>query len=458
MKFKSSWTEYVLFLAIVIFGAVMSYYSILRHNTFSSSFDLANMDQTVWNTSQGRFFSLSGNTGTVSRIGLHADLLLALLAPLFWLWPKVEVLLILQSFIVGFGALAVYLIGKSVLGNRMKAVTVSFAYLINAGVMWSVMYDFHPVTLAATFLLFAFYFALEKRDNWLFLFLILSLLTKESVGMFVFMIGLFIYFLQKRRIGLLVSILGALWTVSMIYWLMPKFSVVGEHWAWGWFRFKNSKQLFDRVFSPESEVYLKILFKQFGFLPLAGLPLILLSAPDLALNMLSAQGQMRSIFFHYDALVVVGLVLAAIYGWKILDKLFIKNMHLQWIPGIVMLAFALRTNYHYSPLPYTPSHWRPMYEITETDKEFDSILKKIPIEASITSSSEIRPHVTHRENSFNLPNMVGKTDYVAIIDQNRIVGDHGPKKFEMELIERLIADEEYTLEYQKGHFYLFKRN
>lgn len=45
--------------------------------------------------------------------------------------------------------------------------------------------------------------------------------------------------------------------------------------------------------------------------------------------------------------------------------------------------------------------------------------------------------MTRRENSFNLPTATPSADFIAIIDQNRIVGDYNAKDFELKLIKIL---------------------
>ncbi len=81
----------------------------------------------------------------------------------------------------------------------------------------------------------------------------------------------------------------------------------------------------------------------------------------------------------------------------------------------------------------------------------------IPRDASITASSEVRPHLARREKAFNLPSATSSADYVAIIDQNRIVGDYSPKEFEGELIKVLSVSKKHELVYKSTHFYLFKK-
>ncbi len=125
--------------------------------------------------------------------------------------------------------------------------------------------------------------------------------------------------------------------------------------------------------------------------------------------------------------------------------------------SILILSVALRLNYHYSPLPTTPSCWCLSYRVTQEDRDFAKVLGKIPKSASVTSSGEIRPHITRRENSFTLPGHVDDAQYVAILDQNRIVGDYLPKEFENALLKDKKFLESHELVSHIGHFYLFKK-
>jgi hypothetical protein len=124
-----------------------------------------------------------------------------------------------------------------------------------------------------------------------------------------------------------------------------------------------------------------------------------------------------------------------------------------------MVVMAVKQNYYYSPLPTTPSHWWPMYQVTEDEINFEKELKKIPLGASITASSEVRNHLTHRVFATNLPHGVGDVDYIAMVNHNRLMGDVELKPFESELIRKITEGEEerYELVYNQGQYWLFKK-
>lgn len=65
--------------------------------------------------------------------------------------------------------------------------------------------------------------------------------------------------------------------------------------------------------------------------------------------------------------------------------------------------------------------------------------------------------MTHRDKSFTLPVATDSADFIAIIDQNRIVGDYSKKDFELTLVKSLKTNDNYELVKHIGHFYLYKK-
>lgn len=78
----------------------------MQTKVITSRFDLGNMTQTVWNTSHGRFFEYTNPYGMniTSRYIHHADILLVLFAPIYWVYASPNVLLVAQVIVVALGA------------------------------------------------------------------------------------------------------------------------------------------------------------------------------------------------------------------------------------------------------------------------------------------------------------------------------------------------------------------
>ena len=112
-----------------------------------------------------------------------------LLAPLWWLWPDPELLLVVQAVAVASGALPVFWLARKHLDAEWPAAALALAYLLYPPVQWLTMSDFHPVALACPLLLFAWWH-LDERRLWAFALLAAAAIaTKEHVGLAVAAIG-----------------------------------------------------------------------------------------------------------------------------------------------------------------------------------------------------------------------------------------------------------------------------
>lgn len=466
--------------SILLYTVAFSYFSIQRHTAFFSGFDLANMDHTIWNSMQGDFFTLNRRGSTFSRFSIHSDLILVLLAPFYFIWNDVRMLLVLQSFFLALGAIPTYIIAKRLLKNDTFALLISLVYLLNPWLHWVNLYDFHGVALAIPLLLCVFCAAFTKKWVWMWVFAGLALATKESIGLSVGMLGLMlILFFREKLRGSILLLLGFGWFFISVFVITPYFSrplAQNQHWALRWYQFDdiehdvvptNSKAhvIFNKIFlAPDLPRYYFSLLKPFAFLPLIGFPWMLISLPTLAINTLSSHAQMRGTMLHYHSGIIPGLVISTILGLAYVQK-YTRKINLPksitaWllrIPVYILVVISVMVSIRNSPLPYNPNCWCRMFEVSEDDRAFDAFLRSIPTDATITASPEIRPHLTHRSHAYTIPRGVSKVEYIALIDQNRLVGDTKPKGYENILIRSLLKGNTHDLVKQVGNFYVFKR-
>src|SRR3989344_3929917 len=112
--------KYNIALWVFIFAYILyfSYFTVLRYKTlYASYYDLGIMHQTIFNTYSAlktgdwsRFLELTDpiNPLQIKRLAIHNDVLLALLSPFYFLHSGPETILILQSIVLGLGALAIF--------------------------------------------------------------------------------------------------------------------------------------------------------------------------------------------------------------------------------------------------------------------------------------------------------------------------------------------------------------
>ena len=167
---------------MLLLGLLYSTLSILRHNHFQSGgFDLGLYDQAVWQYS--KFITPYNTVKERFILGDHLTLTLPMLAPLFWFWSNVKILLIFQAFWLSFSSLAVFKLCRLRKFSKFTALSLSIIYSLFYGIQYLVFFDFHPVSIGVGLLIWLAYFLESKQKKWFWGSLILLLLTQENMGL-----------------------------------------------------------------------------------------------------------------------------------------------------------------------------------------------------------------------------------------------------------------------------------
>ena len=393
--------EIILWFLIIFFIIFFSYLSIRRYRTLNSYYyDLGIMNQVVYNTSQGRFLEMTNQEliKNTSRLAIHFDPILALFAPFYKIYQGPEILLIGQAIVLGLGALAVFLISKKILNQDLISLIFSLLYLLYFPIQRVSLFDFHAVTLSTTFFLFALYFNLVNKNKFYFLFIFLALLTKENIGLVVIFLGLYLAFVKKqKRLGVITSLTGLIFFVSTVYFIIPYFRG-GEHFATKYFFDIKSRltTIFIDGFSYVKPLILPNFYSLFSPLTL------LISLPEWAINILSSNNNMRSIFFHYNSVIVAFIFYSLILGYKNFLNI-VKNKKLRVIFFAIFIFLNLRSVYKYNPVPYfvkQPVTYKEIDSIkTNSIKIWQNNLKDKNIKVSTTP--KLAPFFTNRKYYYN---------------------------------------------------------
>lgn len=461
--------ELILTILVCIYISYFTLASFLRYDNFyTGRFDLGNMDQTVWNTINGRIFQASNDNGAISsRLSSHADFMLILLSPFYLLWPHPKMLLLIQSFILGLGAIFVFLIAKNILKNKSLALIFGFSYLINPLLQFTNLYDFHAVTLATTLLFASFYFLIKKRYFLLIIFLILSGLTKEQVWVISSFFGFPLLFKKKLKVKILG--LGIIFLSLVIFgyliWLAIPQSLGKQHFALSYYSdFGNSptqiitnilfspQKLLSIIFEESRVEYLKHLFMPLGFLSLLTPIYLLFSIPDLLINLVSSNLQLHQIYYQYSATITPFVIISAIFGAKLFIKSFPKmKMHL----AIYLIFFAFFSSFSYGPLFFAKEPNVNMFTKPQPNKEIiEGFLSKIPEEYSVAATNNLGSHVSHRQEIFTIPVGIEKADVVIFLLNPNSSQSLSKEK---QMANNIKLDKNYIEVLRIGDFILFKK-
>lgn len=387
------------------------------------------MDQTVWNTLHGHIFQLTDPNGTaiVSRLAFHADFILVLLAPFYFFWQNPQMLLILQTVITAAGVFFVYFLSRDILKNKTLALVFSVVFLLNPSLQRSVIYDFHAVTLATTFLLGAFYFMYKKKYTWFIVFALLAGITKEQIWAIIALFGLYIAFFQKRRVlGLAVFVISTVIAYLLIWKFIPQ-AAGAQHFALSYysngditdsptsllksFLFSPGKT-FALLDSPARISYLNKLFAPVGYLSIFSPLLLIFAGPDLAINMLSSKAELYQIYYQYTAAITPFILISSIFGAGFLLKK-IRQVS-PFILSVYLVVVSLYTAYLYGPLPGAKEPNLDMITKVNPDKNaINRLLSAIPQKYSVAASNSLGAHLTHRTYLFTIPAGLDNADYIV---------------------------------------------
>jgi uncharacterized membrane protein len=422
----------LLWTAIAAFAAGMSALSVLQQQAFSTGrFDVGNLTQAVWSTAHGRFLEVTDLQGRqISRLGAHFDPLVALLAPLWLVWPSPDLLLVTQAVCVALGAVPVFLLARKHLGSEGAGLAFALVYLLYPPTQWLVVDDFHPVALATPLLLGAIWFLDENRLVAFALCAGAACLTKEQIGLVVAMLGVWHAFGHgRRRAGAVIVAGGLLVAVVATAIVVPHFApgggspfegryaaVGGSPGGIATTALTHPGRIADTLTRHRDLTYLVDLLWPLAWLPLLS-PLVALSAlPELLLNLLSSTRTQTSIHFHYTAGAIPGLVAGAVLAAARIRR---RRPAVWPFLGRALVAVVLLAGVVLGPLPV----WRHVPfgsdlaardgVVSAHDRAAARVLRAIPPAAAVSATNTLGAHLSARRRIFSFP-VLREARWVAV--------------------------------------------
>jgi uncharacterized membrane protein len=256
-------------------------------------------------------------------LGDHFHPIIAVLGPFFLLFPTPVTLLVGQAALFALAAVPIVWLGRDRIGPG-GAYAVGVAYGLSFGVAQAVDFDFHEIAFAVPLLAFALWAMLEERIRTLVVCCFLLLLCKEDIGLtFVLPIGIAVIMRGRIKLGAAIAAMGVAGSLLAVYWIIPHFNTnhVYEYWN------KNScvgsttgvahgntvSCLWDSGMA-SAGTKIELLFLLLAFTAFTALrsPLVLLLTANLGLRFISPDTSFWGTAYHYNAVVMPVLAVAAI--------------------------------------------------------------------------------------------------------------------------------------------------
>ena len=221
-----------MWVALIACGFTTAYAitSLLRHWRFGSGYDLGIFDQAVWFMSR---FEAPRSTisGYANIFGDHFSPILALLAPLYWIAPAPETLLIAQAVLLGASIVPVYLFLRDRL-SMGRSLALCGVYGCFWGLQRTALSDFHELAFAP--LLTATAVLAISRRSWTMLWIVSAILclVKEDLIPLVCAFGLYLVYLGEYRRGVLLATSGLAAFIAAVFVVIPWFAGGDSGWAY----------------------------------------------------------------------------------------------------------------------------------------------------------------------------------------------------------------------------------
>ncbi|MGL3807271.1 DUF2079 domain-containing protein [Paeniglutamicibacter sp. R2-26] len=395
-------------LAMALAGVLYVAHSFLKFRNYESrGYDLGIFDQAVRQYAMFKAPIVPIKGVDFNLLGDHFHPILALLAPLYWIWDDPRMLGIALAALLVSTAIPVYLFSRPRFGHLGALLTASALLLwwpFQAIVNW----EFHEVAFGVPIMAWIIW-AFDRGRYWLVVGLASSLLlVREDMGITMVAVGIVLLFHRQWAKAALTAAIGLGGYVVVTSYLIPLFSPAGTFSYWQYtalgasagaaiaFLLTHPFQSIGILFNHQ----LKVLLWMLSFLPLALLPLaspyVILGAPLLLSRLFNDRLNTWAPVYQYDAIMAPILILSAVH---VLGKLIERR---GWTKAKVigpawLLAFALvGTLFFHSVFPLGRTLTGATWGTNERVAAKERAVAMIPDGVCVEAADTLVPHLTDR--------------------------------------------------------------
>jgi uncharacterized membrane protein len=308
----------------VFSGAVYAVLDWQRYDSYASAgYDVGIFDQAIRHYArfQAPVSSLKG-VG-FSLLGDHFSPILAVLAPLFWIWPDTRMLGLVLGLLIALSAFPVYAFCERRLGPGLGLLTAA-AYLFWWPLQGIAQSDFHQIAFAVPLVAWLIDSLDRGRRGTVVAICLVLLLVREDMGFVLCMVAIILATQRQFRLAGALAIVGVFAFEVTTKLIIPGFNPDGawQFWAYPALGPDLPSALAHivthplgtvrlLVSAPAKRVLLVCLFLPPTLLALVS-PYVLLAVPILAERLLSDRQFLWTINFQYNAILAPIIVMATV--------------------------------------------------------------------------------------------------------------------------------------------------
>ncbi len=383
-----------------IFFVALFWLQLQQHNAFNSRIgDFARFSQAIWSVLDGQFLytPIPGR----SIMGDHFSPLMVVAAPFLLIWPDERVLFIVQCLNITATGLILYVMMR----EERPAVAPWFllAFFLNPAVHDFMLADFRRIFFGLPWMALAMLGLARKDRRLLLIGMLIALLAKETVALYIAMIGIYLIVTERDWRwggGLFLFGMLALFVLSDI--VIPAFgggeaypqlfyySHLGDSYS-EIVRTIVSRPVWfvQQVLGPDQLFGMFRILLPLGFLCLLAPRLTLVCAPFALLMFMSGRIGPIRLEEHYSASMTPILFAAIVIGIRQLDLKWDK-----WISSWLVLSVCIGFIF-FSHAPFGGYYQPDRFDVSDHDRAGSAMAKRIPEEISMLAHTTYTPHLTH---------------------------------------------------------------
>ncbi|MFC1642993.1 DUF2079 domain-containing protein, partial [Myxococcota bacterium] len=464
--------------ATFFYWAFISFYALRWHYKLkTANFDLSINNNLLYGALHGAFMDSpvvfpdnpSGYIATHMKLGQYV------LLPLYAVYPGPETLLVLQSALLGLGAIPLFAFAKRHVSS-WQAAAIAVAYLCYHPMHSASFFEFQYVCIAAVFVIATIWAADAKRWLWLAAFYIAAGLMREDLPVGLSVIGVFLLLTGHRpRAGLAMAVVGMIWFVTIKFFVMDK---AGEWWFPKMYKslwapgeeghisllktvFTNPPFVLDKIIESSKVYYLLHLLVPLAFLPARRWYLWAAFIPGGAWTLLATDYKPPTMFsFQYVMFwapyifVAAPLALESINRWPGSGPARVRAALLAMLFSTAILSYnygafaarngSLKSGYRKVEFSFSDAERRRYQDLKE-------IVSVIPDDATVAATENVGPHVSTRKTLFTMRHGPHGAEYI-LASKNEL-GLHSTRPTLTEALE----SQKYGVVKRVGDFAVMRR-
>jgi uncharacterized membrane protein len=444
----------------ILFVAVFIWLNSRQYLTFQlRAPDVARFDQAIWNTLHGRFLATTIKEEII--LANHFSPYMALLSPLLLLWSDARILFAFQIVGIAAAGLILYKIVEE--KYALLGLLFLLAFYLNPALHQVTLLELRRVTLAMPFLALMLYGLYKGRRGLMLVGIIFALLCKENLGLIVAMVGVYLIVRERDwKWGAPIVLLGAIWSVGMVLWVIPAISPrdypqMRYFLDWGGSlgevalnMARSPLRVLQSMFDGASlRAIWRLLLPLAIVLPFLAVDVLIIVLPLVAMMLLSNIQDMHQLQRWYMAPVLPVLFAAVAIGINRLPRRYTPWAFAALITATIVSFFL------FSQAPLGPRFEPHRYTVTERHERAWEVIEAVPDEAIVAAQEAFVVPLAHRRQLYNYPWFVIGKENIEYFVLGRDFGSYPVPRDEIVYeIENLIAEPNNVVEMEVDGIYL----